>query len=108
MLQPLKPCTPEPSTPCFLPRALLPAARELVREVDYTLKTLARSLLGQDRTEVATAELPARYETAAGLRELLLLGESDAWLALGLAFQLSGGLLGRGAAVFAHTGVHVS
>jgi hypothetical protein len=29
-----------------------PAARELVREVDYTLKTLSKNLLGQDRTEV--------------------------------------------------------
>eukprot|EP00775_Hariotina_reticulata_P008338 gene8338-8523_t len=65
------------------------SARELVREVDYTLKTLSQSLLGQTRTEVANTELPARYESAAGLHELLLLGESDAWLALGLAFQLS-------------------
>jgi hypothetical protein len=36
------------------------------------------------------AEVPARYENAAGLRQLLLCGESDAWLALGLAMQLSG------------------
>jgi len=28
------------------------AARELVREVDYTLKTLSKNLLGQERTEV--------------------------------------------------------
>eukprot|EP00883_Tetradesmus_obliquus_P007895 jgi/Sobl393_1/18556/SZX64231.1 len=65
------------------------SARELVREVDYTLATLARSLLGQARSEVAPAELPARFESAQGLRQLLLLGESDAWLALGLAFTLS-------------------
>lgn len=32
--------------------AVCPAARELVREVDYTLKTLSKNLLGQDRTEV--------------------------------------------------------
>lgn len=75
--------------------AFAPAARELVREVDYTLATLARSLLGQARSEVAPAELPARYESAQGLRQLLLLGESDAWLALGLAFTLSGGGGGR-------------
>eukprot|EP00879_Flechtneria_rotunda_P029366 GHRR01031766.1.p1 GENE.GHRR01031766.1~~GHRR01031766.1.p1 ORF type:complete len:139 (+),score=42.75 GHRR01031766.1:126-542(+) len=66
------------------------SARELVREVDYTLKTLAQNLLGQARAEVATVDVPGRYDSAAGLRELLLLGESDAWLALGLAFQLSG------------------
>lgn len=38
----------------------------------------------------AGAEVPARYDNAAGLRQLLLCGESDAWLALGLAMQLSG------------------
>jgi len=38
----------------------------------------------------AVVEVPARYDNAAGLRQLLLCGESDAWLALGLAMQLSG------------------
>eukprot|EP00878_Enallax_costatus_P030257 GHUV01032931.1.p1 GENE.GHUV01032931.1~~GHUV01032931.1.p1 ORF type:complete len:599 (+),score=236.51 GHUV01032931.1:1003-2799(+) len=65
------------------------SARELVREVDYTLKTLSSSLLGESRTEVPAAELPARYENSQSLHQLLLLGESDAWLALGLAFQLA-------------------
>ena len=64
--------------------------------MDYTLATLACSLLGQARSEVAPAELPARYESAQGLHQLLLLGESDAWLALGLAFTLSGGGGGEG------------
>lgn len=66
------------------------AARELVREVDYTLRTLSSSLLGESRTEVPAAELPARYDSSQSLHQLLLLGESDAWLALGLAFQLAG------------------
>lgn len=66
------------------------AARELVREVDYTLKTLSSSLLGESRTEVPAAEVPAGYENSQSLHQMLLLGESDAWLALGLAFQLAG------------------
>lgn len=64
-----------------------------MREVDYTLKTLSSSLLGESRTEVPVAELPARYENSQSLHQLLLLGESDAWLALGLAFQLAGDCL---------------
>jgi hypothetical protein len=40
---------------------LCPAARELVREVDYTLKTLAKNLLGQERSEV-----PSTGETVLG------------------------------------------
>lgn len=43
---------------------------------------------------MSPAEVPARYENAAGLRQLLLCGESDAWLALGLAMQLSGMMAG--------------
>ena len=34
------------------------AARELVREVDFTLGTLAGSLLGQERFELPASELP--------------------------------------------------
>lgn len=34
------------------------AARDLVREVDYTLTTLARSLLKQERTELSAADVP--------------------------------------------------
>ncbi len=34
------------------------AARELVREVDYTLSTLARNLLKQERAELAAADVP--------------------------------------------------
>lgn len=34
------------------------AARELVKEVDYTLATLANSLLKQQRTELSSADVP--------------------------------------------------
>lgn len=40
---------------CLLLLLRRPAARELVREVDYTLKTLAKNLLGQERSEVPSA-----------------------------------------------------
>lgn len=36
------------------------SARELVREVDYTLTTLARSLLKQERSELAAADVPGQ------------------------------------------------
>lgn len=34
------------------------AARDLVREVDYTLKTLSRSLLNQERHELSASDVP--------------------------------------------------
>jgi hypothetical protein len=34
------------------------AARDLVKEVDYTLKTLSRSLLNQERHELTAADVP--------------------------------------------------
>ena len=37
------------------------AARELVREVDYTLSTLARNLLKQERAELAAADVPGGF-----------------------------------------------
>ncbi len=37
------------------------AARELVKEVDYTLRTLSLSLLKQERGELAQGDIPAKY-----------------------------------------------
>ncbi|GFH09748.1 uncharacterized protein HaLaN_04947, partial [Haematococcus lacustris] len=58
------------------------SARELLKEVDYTLKTLARSQLNEVRTEVTLAELPRRFESTQGARaqriEMLLLHEFHA------------------------------
>jgi hypothetical protein len=36
-------------------------------------------------------QVAAAFDSAAGLRGLLMAGESDAWLSLGLMFHLSGG-----------------
>ncbi len=72
------------------------AARELVREVDYTLRTLSASLLGQAREDLAPPDVPRKYETSASLVGLCRHAESDAWLALGIMFHLSGEALGRG------------
>jgi hypothetical protein len=43
---------------------LCSAARELVREVDYTLKTLAKNLLGQERSEVPSTGATVHMLTA--------------------------------------------
>lgn len=37
------------------------SARESVKEVDYTLATLANSLLKQQRTELTSADIPGAY-----------------------------------------------
>ena len=62
------------------------AARELVRELDFTLGTLARSLLGQERYELPPSEVPGSeqavlalpHETVTGSAEVLR-GSSAAW-----------------------------
>ena len=68
-------------------------ARELLREVDYTMTTLARIHLGQNRSDLAQmwSLLPhaGKYETARKLMELVQHTESDAWLALSLATHLN-------------------
>eukprot|EP00983_Pelagomonas_calceolata_P041405 1138052-Pelagomonas_calceolata.AAC.6 len=40
------------------------AARELVKEVDYTLRTLAQNLLGQAQMEMPPHQIPLCYESA--------------------------------------------
>ncbi|DBA99385.1 TPA: hypothetical protein ACH3X3_011985 [Trebouxia sp. C0006] len=65
------------------------SARELVKEVDYTLATLSRNLLNQERQDLAAADVPGRYESSDKLMSLVKHAESDAWLALGLCFYLN-------------------
>ncbi|KAG2444014.1 hypothetical protein HYH02_009213 [Chlamydomonas schloesseri] len=72
------------------------SARELVKSVDYTLGTLAQSLLGQSRSDPLAGSnagnnsgLGACFASAEGVLRLLRHGESDAWLALGIMFHLS-------------------
>ena len=69
------------------------SSRELVREVDYTLTTMARSLLGQARSELPPAAVRAAFDDPRGGAAKLLgaarHAEGDAWLALGLAATLN-------------------
>ncbi|PNW83953.1 hypothetical protein CHLRE_04g214350v5 [Chlamydomonas reinhardtii] len=72
------------------------SARELVKSVDFTLGTLAQSLLGQQRSDPLAGSnagnnsgLGACFGSAEGVLRLLRHGESDAWLALGIMFHLS-------------------
>ena len=44
------------------------AARDLVKEVDYTLKTLSRSLLKQERHELPAADVPGKHKELLSLR----------------------------------------
>jgi hypothetical protein len=62
-----------------------------VREVDYTLRTLSSSLLGQAREELGAGDVARKFESSAALLGLSRHAESDAWLALGIMFHLSGG-----------------
>lgn len=69
------------------------SSRELVREVDYTLTTVARSLLGQARSDLPPAAVRAAFDDPRGGAEKLLKAarhaEGDAWLSLGLAATLN-------------------
>jgi len=69
------------------------SSRELVREVDYTLTTMARSLLGQARSDLPPAAVRAAFDDPRGGAEKLLRAarhaEGDAWLSLGLAATLN-------------------
>ena len=64
-------------------------ARDLVKEVDYTLTTLSKNLLGQTRSDLSPADICGRYETAQKLLGLVRHTSSDAYLGLRLAFYLS-------------------
>lgn len=41
------------------------AARDLVHEVDYTLSTLARNLLKQERAELSPTDIPGEMRAVA-------------------------------------------
>lgn len=66
------------------------SARELVKEVDYTLTTLSKSLLGEFRNGLSVSDVPNMYGTCEGVLSLIQHTESDAYLSMGLVFQLSG------------------
>eukprot|EP00897_Mesotaenium_endlicherianum_P001393 jgi/Mesen1/1281/ME000013S00772 len=65
------------------------SSRELLKEVSYGLTQLAQSQLGHTRCELPASDVPAMYTSSASLLKLMELGETDAWLSLGLMFKLS-------------------
>ena len=65
------------------------AARDLVRETEYTLTALSRNLLGELRVEISAADIKTRFLSSEKLMEMLKHTESDAWLALRLASYLA-------------------
>ena len=65
------------------------AARELVREAEYSLTALSRNLLGEVRTEIGSAEIKSRFLSSDKLVQMIQHTESDAWLAMRLASFLA-------------------
>lgn len=65
------------------------SARELVKEVDYTLTTLAKSLLGEFRNPLTISDVPKLFDSLEGISTLIQHAESDAYLSMGIMFQLS-------------------
>jgi DNA polymerase alpha subunit A len=77
---------------CFAGRLLADtylAARESLREVSFTLTSLSKSRLKYDRAEVASTDIPEKFGTAANLLSLVKATETDAWLSLGLMFNIN-------------------
>ena len=65
------------------------SAREFVKEVSYTLSSLASSQLKMERREFDATNVPAMYGSAQSLLGLVKHAEEDAWLSLALMFHLS-------------------
>ena len=65
------------------------AARDLVRETEYTLTALSKALLGELRFEISSTEIKSRYLNGQKLYEMVQHTESDAWLAMRLSSYLA-------------------
>lgn len=65
------------------------AARDLVRETEYTLTALSKNLLGELRLEINSADIKSRFLSSQKLLEMVQHTESDAWLAMRLASYLA-------------------
>lgn len=65
------------------------AARDLVRETEYTLASLSKNLLGELRTEINAADIRKRFSNSQALFEMVQHTENDAWLAMRLASYLA-------------------
>ena len=64
-------------------------ARDTVKEVDYTLGTMARVLLGQARSDLPQSAVRTAFDSADGLLALARHAQGDAWLSLGVAAHLN-------------------
>ncbi|XXG74126.1 hypothetical protein AAC387_Pa07g2923 [Persea americana] len=64
-------------------------ARDLLKEVSYSLTQLAKTQLNKDRKEIPPHDIPTMFQTSGSLLELVEYGETDAWLSLELMFHLS-------------------
>eukprot|EP00854_Cymbomonas_tetramitiformis_P021355 gene21355-25665_t len=65
------------------------SAREFVKEVSYSLTSLAKSQLMINRDELEASEIPERFMSGVGIQSVVTHAESDAWLSLVLMFHLS-------------------
>lgn len=61
-----------------------------MKEVDYTLTTLSKSLLGEFRSALGISDVPKLFDSLEGISALIEHAESDAYLSMGIMFQLSG------------------
>ncbi|KAF7803369.1 DNA polymerase alpha catalytic subunit [Senna tora] len=64
-------------------------ARDLLKEVSYSLTQLANTQLNKVRKEVAPNDVSKMFQSAESLMELIEYGETDAWLSMELMFHLS-------------------
>ncbi|CAK9177542.1 unnamed protein product [Ilex paraguariensis] len=64
-------------------------ARDLLKEVSYSLTQLAKTQLNKDRKEIAPRDIPRMFQNSGSLLELIEYGETDAWLSMELMFHLS-------------------
>ncbi|KAF5183787.1 Dna polymerase alpha catalytic subunit [Thalictrum thalictroides] len=64
-------------------------SRDLLKEVSYSLTQLAKSQLNKNRKEIPPHDIPAMLQSSDSLLELILYGETDAWLSMELMFHLS-------------------
>ncbi len=65
------------------------AARELVREAEYSLTALSRNLLGEIRAEVSSSDIKSKFLSSDKLVQMIQHTESDAWLSMRLASFLA-------------------
>ncbi|CAG9462303.1 unnamed protein product [Pedinophyceae sp. YPF-701] len=79
------------------------AAKEFVKEIDYSLTTLAKNQLGQSRRDMDAAAVERAFVARDDLLALARHNEGDAWLSLGLAFHINVLPLSRQLAVLTGT-----